>query len=251
MKAGWRYWLVFFKDSYSFAYLGVLLFFYVLWKQQWLASCILLFHLLFLLCCGGDWMSFHRFTVFVYPVFSIALCYLLGDVFSAVPELFVISGILFFNYAGYEAFQWKDTLLKLRQPYMQLSPRIERGKLFAKKAKELGINSASLLDPDGGGTAWGTDLIVWDMAGLTNKEIGKSAQSPDSYRSFLKKVRPDFIYIAGDWLMMTKLHKASELFQMYQPLDGGTIWFKPPNNAAHLVRRDLAVSAGEKTNEIK
>jgi hypothetical protein len=236
LRYGFEYWLTYFRQYAGFAWLGVVLIFYTVYRRLWLPLLFVLVHLFFLCFVGGDWMQHFRFMTFLFPLFTALTAELLTIFCVRRSELTAFFMVVLLNIAFLGAKNWYQDYEQLQKPYLSLEARMNRGRYFEQLALDLGIKNPSLLDPDVGGTAYGTELRVLDLVGLTNREIGKSEKKEADFRSFFMYHKPDFIYSAGVWNQKTHLFTMPELFRDYVPLNG-SIYIDPLTTQSYLIRR--------------
>lgn len=215
LQTGWSYWYHYFDQYLCTGWLGLFVLFYPLYHKKYLLFSLILSHFLFILLSGGDWMRDYRFMMPISPLYFYILIQFLSKL--NIPYKYLSYNLLLILLIY---IQWLPKYKYLNKPYMELSVRIQRGKKIEKYAKQYNIKNPSLLDPDIGGTAYGTNLIIFDLVGLTNKEIGKSYKTPADFRKFIIQSSPDFIYSTSYWTKISKMKKIKEIYQNYVPLEG-------------------------------
>ena len=127
----------------------------------------------------GDWMGEFRFAT-PFFLFFYAFIFLLGEIVYEKAQTRKITGtflallIIFFAISSTLLF-WKRSITFANSPTVPFTLVAEQfGTRFDNYAVTLGIENGSVLLPDLGGTLYYSNLKVYDLAGLTDKVIGKS-----------------------------------------------------------------------------
>jgi hypothetical protein len=123
----------------------------------------------------------------------------------------------------------------------------ERGRGFAELARSLFIEEPSLMDPDLGGTSWGSGLRMIDLGGLADAHIARYGYDPRFFVPYvLDERRPTFVRTHCVWSRDTRINEYPAFRAAYLPL-----WEKPcPLECCgdHLdgeyIRKDVFVAAG-------
>jgi hypothetical protein len=86
----------------------------------------------------------------------------------------------------------------------------------------LGLETASVMLPDVGGVLYYSDVLVYDLAGLTDRMVarylGKTIYRPGFYEYVFETVRPTFIHTHGFWTQLTRLEDDPRFMQLYAPI---------------------------------
>ena len=238
LNLGLRYYWSYFTTYLTIPWVLVPVMLFLLIKRQWLLISIFAVHLMFLLCTGGDWMRGWRFMSPFAPLYCYAIASFLWAVVMRFRVTLLFLLVVLINLLLVLAWTWRDDLKTLQVPYMDVKPRMQRAKMFEEIAAKLKISGGTLLDVDAGGTAFGSNLRVYDMAGLTVRSLAHSKKSPKEVQNFIKNLRPHFIYSTGFWSKIFGLSKWSWLGKNYVPIDSKKPYFDKQLRCV-LIRKDL------------
>ena len=238
VKLGFSYFWEYFSSFIKFPFLVLPVLLFLILKRQWLLISLFIAHLIFLMLSGGDWMRGWRFMSPLTPLFAYAIASLLWSLVMRFQEALVVLMVILINLLILLCWTWQDDYKTLRQPYIDVSSRIQRAQNFEKIALELNINDPTLLDVDAGGTAYGSSLRVYDFAGLTVRELAHSEKTGQRVQEFVKTLRPSFIYSTGFWTRVFGLSRWTWLKQHYVPTNTGGQYFDDQLSCS-LIRKDL------------
>ncbi|WP_232212935.1 hypothetical protein [Saccharomonospora saliphila] len=124
------------------------------------------------------------------------------------------------------------------------------GRVFNGYADILGLDDASLLLPDLGGSAMTSDLTLVDMAGLTHSRFAELAKEHDkaAQREYVyTEARPTFIHVREPWSGGTGISYDPRLPEDYYPIHFDLYQDKPHGD---WVRKD-AVATPELLAEVR
>tara|TARA_Y100000589_G_scaffold282171_1_gene279525 strand:- start:850 stop:2292 length:1443 start_codon:yes stop_codon:yes gene_type:complete len=237
-QLGLRYFWDYLGSFLKFPYLFIPVILFLLTKRQWLLLSLFCVHMLFLLMSGGDWMRGWRFMSPIAPLYAYAIASLLWSLVMRFQEALVLLLIILVNLLMLLCWTWRDDYYQLQQAYIDVVPRIQRSQNFERIALKYSIQNATLLDVDAGGTAYGSNLRVYDFAGLTVKELAHSKKTKDEVQQFVENLKPDFIYSTGFWTRVFGLNRWSWLRKNYIPIQTNSRFFDDQLSCS-LMRRDL------------
>ena len=192
IKLGFDYFWDYFSAFLHFPLFVIPVLLFLLIKRQWLLISLFLAHLFFLMLSGGDWMRGWRFMSPMAPLFAYAIASLLWSLIMRFQEALVVLMVVLLNLLMLLCWTWQADYEQLKKPYVDISTRMQRSQSFQKIAKNLNINDPILLDVDAGGTAYGSDLRVYDFAGLTVRELAHSEKTRERVQQFVINLRPTF-----------------------------------------------------------
>ncbi len=192
----------------------------------WLVGCLIA-ALSFIVFAGGDWMQHHRFMTPALPFLFLCLGQglallvrfyyspdrvrlgLNGPSVAAVFTVVLVLGRLITPAAF-------DTANAPGRYRVTFESRVNRGLEFARMARAAGLESASLAEPDAGGTSWASGLTFIDLTGLTDRTLatwGHRAKARDEY--LFGHRRPTFLRWHGVWGKATGLEGSPHVARDY------------------------------------
>ena len=160
-----------------------------------------------------DWMPDFRFAT---PLFLFVPLLILEIVRSvakiSVPErkdlTQSIAGVVLVVLAS--VYSAEQTRSFLRAPTVPFQDVRELSVSLARFADGLGLDRAVVLLPDIGGSLWEDRFDVIDLAGLTDKTIGRTfVRERNAFLDHLRKRPPDLVWIHGNWKKRAGLEEHS------------------------------------------
>lgn len=202
---------------------------------------------------GGDWMPYHRFVSPLTPLLYLSIQ---EGVRTGLKGLSAwapgLSGGRAYALAGLAIAAAVAAIAALPSatkaeaaharpfgaPYSGVEKQADR---FQQIAGRLPVARASVLTPDIGATAYKTDLMVIDLAGLSDPYIARHQQGPKLADYVFGERRPDIIFVHQPWVK--GLDQDSRMWNDYAPVVIGR------DTAGNLtegifVRRDLVLVKG-------
>lgn len=83
-------------------------------------------------------------------------------------------------------------------------------------ADDLGIKRATVLLPDIGGSLWEDRFEVIDLAGLTDRTIGRTLRSDrEAFLGYVRERRPDLVWVHGHWRELTRFEDVPWFTEQY------------------------------------
>jgi hypothetical protein len=113
------------------------------------------------------------------------------------------------------------SLLFAAAPTVPFQETLERfGLRYNRFASLLGIEHASILLPDVGGTLWVSRLRIYDLAGLTDRTIARTLDKhPERFYDYVfEEIKPTFIHTHHFWTTEAKLDYDPRFQRDYVPL---------------------------------
>ncbi|MDA1310423.1 MAG: hypothetical protein O2985_12570 [Proteobacteria bacterium] len=174
-----------------------------------------------------DWMMEFRFgtpfLVLFYPTLF-SLIWLAGASFPRIPifirQAAVIFVILVFSASStlVHSIRLNEFYDKPTVPFAVVADLF--GDRFNRAAKLLGVEQASLLLPDIGGTLFYSELEIFDLAGLTDATIARSLRKDlaSLHGYIFDQIRPTFIHTHGYWALVSDLDAGVSFREQYIPL---------------------------------
>jgi hypothetical protein len=173
--------------------------------------------IVFVASVGGDWMGQWRFLSWLWPLlYALVVAGLsvrLGPSgrFGLVRAAVVVGCIVVLASAtGRNSSGFK------RAPTVPIDGPARAGEYFQAMAARAGLAGASLLTPDVGGAAYGSDLRIIDLAGLADRHIARHRYDPEGFRRYVfEERRPAFIHTHGFWSKISAIETYPELARDY------------------------------------
>jgi hypothetical protein len=171
----------------------------------------------FVAAVGGDWMGQWRFLSWLWPLlYALVVAGLsvrLGPTgrFGLVRAAVVIGCV-----AALASPIARNSPAFKRAPTVPIDGPARAGEYFQVLAARAGVAGASLLTPDVGGAAYGSDLRIIDLAGLADRHIARHRYQPEAFRRYVfEERRPTFIHTHGFWSKVSAVEVFPELARDY------------------------------------
>lgn len=125
---------------------------------------------------------------------------------------------------------------------------------FNEYKQVFGLDTASVLLPDVGGMLYYSDLMVYDLAGLTDRTIaqnlGTHISRPVVYEYVFETIRPTFIHMHGYWTALARLYNDPRFAELYMPICAFTDeyileTYRQTVNSGDFVLRSVAENRSE------
>jgi len=212
-----------------------------------LASTVLAYLLL-----PPDWMGEFRFAT---PFFVLFYVYTIIIVHEFIRYLdlsdsykTLVRSLILVSFIGGSLFMYAE-----RSTDFAASPTVpfdnvanNYGYRFNDYATRLGLQQASILLPDVGGTLYYSNLRVYDLGGLTDRTIARTLrQDQQSFYQYIFEIaRPTFIHTHGHWTQHSKLEDDERFRRDYIPIQEGVdelvqSRFNETRNSGDYIRRDV------------
>ncbi|MEV5982745.1 hypothetical protein [Streptomyces sp. NPDC052114] len=152
-----------------------------------------------------DWMGMYRFATPVWALAALAVCVATvalvesGPVRARAVTAVAVCGALALAWGGQ-----RERAAEFRaHPTLPMCVVVDRyGATFNEYADRLGLKNASFLTPDLGGTLLTSDLVVQDLAGLTEPDLADAFAAEDmaALRAHVfGTLRPTLVHAHGYW----------------------------------------------------
>ncbi len=172
----------------------------------------------------NDWMGEFRFATNFFLMFNIFLYVSFAYIFmesSYSPKkrkkiFLIIVTILFLQSILIYLPRSKNFSNSPTVPFSYVADFF--GKRFNDYASKLDINNASLLCPDLGGTLYFSRHTIFDLAGLTDRNLAKliNKKNSDSLKNYVfNELRPTFIHLHGFWSLKVDFHQDKRFKKLY------------------------------------
>ena len=174
-----------------------------------------------------DWMAEYRFATpffaLVYPT-VISVLWVAGDALPVgkvlsrrAPVIALLTVMAWVSVANHQ-FRLIRFYRDPTVPYAEIAELY--GKRFNRAAEILGLDHASLLLPDLGGSLFYSKLKLIDLAGLTDPTIAKNLRTnkPALYDYIFNQVKPTFIHTREYWAAISDLDASNQFRADYLPL---------------------------------
>jgi len=199
-----------------------------------------------------DWMEEFRFATPFFPflyAYGASLAASLGEILFPDParrRLPVLVGGLAAVGLSLTLFSGRSILFAAA-PTISFQEVVERfGLPYNRYADLLGLERASILLPDVGGTLWVSKLRVYDLVGLTDRTIARTLEkNPEAFYDYVfDEVKPTFIHLHHYWTLQAGLDYDPRFKRDYVPV---VQYFEPavreraegyPLSSGDFVRRD-------------
>lgn len=194
-----------------------------------------------------DWMKELRFLTAAWPLLSVAAILGIAQLATLVrtQRIRVAVVVALSMWTLLIGPSWWDRAQQFAdQPTISLCfVATTYGQHFNDAARVLDLDprSTSVLLPDIGGVLLASDLKVFDLAGLTDREIARFMRDGGQGAladHILNQLRPTFIHIHDDWLVWSGLdgnpRLPADYVEVYVDADGAQEW----------VRRDALAGSG-------
>lgn len=133
-----------------------------------------------------------------------------------------------------------------RDPAVSFREVAERvGHRFNRYAEALGVKEGSLLTPDTGGALWYSELRVYDLGMLCDRNIARTLRKNQEafYNYVFEEIRPTFIYVHGGWSFLAALEDDPRFRREYVAIgEEQVVWASGTPGLAYAgdyVRRDV------------
>jgi hypothetical protein len=199
-----------------------------------------------------DWMEEYRFATPLFPflyAYAVTLAASLGEILFPDPERRRLPALV----AGVAAVGLSLILFAGRSVLFAAAPTVsfqevveKFGLRYNRYADHLGMERASILLPDVGGTLWISRLRVYDLAGLTDRTIARTLEkNPEAFYDYVfDQAKPTFIHLHHYWTLQAGLDRDPRFQRDYVPLFR---YFEPavieraegyPLSSGDFIRRD-------------
>jgi hypothetical protein len=172
-----------------------------------------------------DWMREYRFATPFFPIFFLLAVTLVAHLIEMLPlrgtqRALLIAAIAIFI-ASVAAAGYRRSAAFAAAPEVPFQMVAEReGERFNHYADELGLERASVLLPDVGGTLWVSRLRVYDLYGLTDPTIARTLgiDQPAFYDYVFEDAQPTFITTHGFHTERASLDADARFRRDYTPI---------------------------------
>jgi hypothetical protein len=173
-----------------------------------------------------DWMPELRFATPFFPFFyayGVTLAADLGEVLVPDPRRRRLPAVV----ASLAAVGLSLALFIPRSRELAQAPTVpfqevaeKFGERYNRFADRLGLEQASILLPDVGGTLWVSRLRVYDLVGLTDRTIARTLEKDRQafYDHVFGQVKPTFIHLHHYWTYLAGLDRDPRFARDYEPL---------------------------------
>lgn len=206
-----------------------------------------------------DWMEEYRFATPLFPflyAFAVTLAASLGEVLFPDAERRRLPALV----AGAAAVGLSLALFAPRSILFAAAPTVsfqevveKFGHRYNRYADLLGMERASILLPDVGGTLWVSRLRVYDLAGLTDPVIARTLEKrPEAFYDYVfDRAKPTFIHLHHYWTLQAGFDRDPRFQRDYVPLFR---YFEPavieraegyPLSSGDFIRREAIRGKGE------
>lgn len=151
-----------------------------------------------------DWMREYRFATPFFPLFFLLVVMLATHLIEMLPlrgsQRFLLIGAIGVFIASVAVAGYRRSAAFAAAPEVPFQVVAEHGgERFNQYANMLGLEDASVLLPDVGGTLWVSRLRVYDLYGLTDPTIARTLgiDQPAFYDYLFEAAQPTFITIHG------------------------------------------------------
>lgn len=192
----------------------------------------------------GDWMHEYRFaTPFIILIFTymvvLANSYFQGFSRWSKQMRILAIALVALCLLMQVSFGLKRTIAFAQNPTVPFARVAESfGLKFNSYAEVLGKTKASLLCSDLGGTLYYSKLRIYDLAGLCDKTIAKTAHSNKAlfYNYIFETAKPTFIHLHTHWKTFAEFDKEPRFRANYVPI---YVFSGPAGKSyANYVRKD-------------
>jgi hypothetical protein len=170
-----------------------------------------------------DWMGEYRFATIFFPLFYLFCSFLVEAILRGLPPRPYIAAMIiataltiittFSLYAPRSEVFRQNPTVPLQYVRTTFVDRFDRYK------QTLELETASVLLPDVGAMIYYADLIVYDLAGLTDQTVarylGTDIYRPGFYDYIFEDVVPTFIHSHGFWTYLSRLEDDPRFAQLY------------------------------------
>jgi len=187
-----------------------------------------------------DWMPEFRFATALALLAPLALLAVCAAAARPLPPgrrraVIVAAGLA--ALLGASAYGWRHTRAFAAAPPVPFAHVRALCRGMDAVAEAAGLERAVVATPDVGGALWEDRFTVVDLAGLTDRALGRNPRGgPEAYLAYLLERRPELVWIHGYWVGRTGLPSLPGFTERYLPLPVAT---DVPEAALHL-RRDVA-----------
>lgn len=217
----------------------------------------------------SDWMGEFRFATPFLALMYLSAAILFSRLLpagSSRPVRKMFLGVLVLAaFACSVALQFPRFSTWAKQPIVSFAGIAERfGYRYNRWADHLGLDDASLLVPDIGGTLYYSKLRIYDLAGLTDKTIARKRPNNDQFGSDIEAfyayvfdtLKPTFIHTHGSFTMRSQFDMDQRFSRDYVPI----IEYEDEYASTHLkrkimsgdyIRRDAAETRIRELQEIR
>lgn len=194
-----------------------------------------------------DWMPDRRFgTPFIPAVFLFV-----GVALSAIVDQFRRGAALISLLVLALAFSSFRLTGMYREPVVPASWVEQNSAKFNERARMLGVRHGSLLIADLGSVLLTSDLRIYDLAGLTDRVIGRALPNdrPRFYRYVFDDARPTFIKTNGPWAERAAFDEVARFRKDYvaihEEVDAELLKRGIIRMSGEYVRRDALQASGD------
>jgi len=175
----------------------------------------------------ADWMGEYRFATATFPLLIWGVAEGVGELvrvaFDTPLQRRCVSAVLISVIASLALPRFVERALMFAvEPPVPLEAVGQRwGSGWNGLARRLGDpKQLSFLLPDVGGALLGSELKLYDLGGLCDRNIAQlSRQAPSRLAEYVyEELRPTFIHIHENWVLRTRLQRDSRLRRDYFPL---------------------------------
>ena len=202
-----------------------------------------------------DWMGEYRFATPVIPFFYLLIVQLglawsqYVPVSSRLQRVVLMLALIAFLGANVGRHSRRTRNFALNPPTPFNTVVEAYANRFNEYARRLGLDSASILLPDVGGTLYYSNLTVYDLGSLTDRTIARTIHTnPYAFHDYvLGQTRPTFIVTYSSWAEFADLDADPRFRRDYLPieesLDPILLQFNTEIYSGTYVRRDAVPDA--------
>lgn len=230
----------------------------------WVVLVLLLCSLALYLLLPPDWMGEYRFATAFFLLFYLYAVLVIDHVLNWLPRPASRLGFILMSAVVIIAsFQ----IYSVRSENFRQDPTVPMQyvkSMFADRfdwyQQALGLETASVMLPDIGGVIFYSDIMVYDIAGLTDRTVarylGKNVYRPGFYDYVFETVQPTFIHVHGFWTHHARLEDDPRFSELYVPICSYRDKWVEQNygvqrHSGDFIRRELAETHADELRAIQ